>query len=176
MPCGKGWRRQTTGNCPLRRFAANLFISRTGEIKLGDFGVARLRSWDEAGEVAGKAYYVSPEVIEGEVSLAADLWASNVTLYELLTLERPFSGGTKALILEAIRQRRYRSVGELRPEISFALAGVVDRGFAREAAARFQSASEFARVLAPHYDERVGNPLAIAAVVRGLFGAGQARS
>jgi len=44
---------------------SNLFISRTGEVKLGDFGVARLRSWDEGGEVAGKPYDLSPEFIGG---------------------------------------------------------------------------------------------------------------
>ena len=50
----------------------------------------------------------------------------------------------------------------------------MDRGFSSEASARFQTAEEFAQALALHFDERVGNPLAIAAVVRGLFGANRA--
>jgi serine/threonine-protein kinase len=151
---------------------SNLFISRTGEIKLGDFGLAQLRSGRrEDGEVRGKAPYLSPEAIEGKVTPAADLWASNVTLYELLTLERPFAAESEAAVLDAIRQGRYRALRELRPEVPVALADVVDRGFSAKASARFQTAEEFAQALALHFDERVGNPLAIAAVVRGLFGA-----
>ena len=118
----------------------------------------------------GKAPYLSPEAIEGKVTPAADLWASNVTLYELLTLERPFAAESEAAVLDAIRQGRYRALRELRPEVPVALADVVDRGFSAKASARFQTAEEFAQALALHFDERVGNPLAIAAVVRGLFG------
>jgi serine/threonine protein kinase len=155
---------------------SNVFISRTGEIKLGDFGIARVRSgWREDGDVAGKPHYLSPEAIDGEVTPAADLWASNVTLYELLTLERPFSGDTEAQVLEAIRERQYRPIRELRPELPEPLAEIVDRGFAEKASSRFRTAVEFGEALAPHFDERVGNPLAIAAVVRGLFGASPAR-
>ncbi len=155
---------------------SNLFISRTGEIKLGDFGVAQIRSGrPDSGEVAGKPHYLSPEAIEGQATGAVDLWASNVTLYELLTLERPFQGNSEAEVLDAIRGRRYRPIRELRPELPLALAEIVDRGFAKKISARFQTAAEFAEALSPHCDERVGNPLAIAAVVRGLFGAGQVR-
>ncbi len=154
---------------------SNLFISRMGEIKLGDFGVARLWSGRrDDGEVRGKAPYLSPEAMDGKVTPAADLWASNVTLYELLTLERPFAADSGPKLLDAIRQGRYRSLRELRPEVTIALAGVVDRGFSSEASARFQTAEELAQALALHFDERVGNPLAIAAVVRGLFGAKRA--
>ncbi len=154
---------------------SNLFISRTGEIKLGDFGVARLWSGRrEDGEVRGKAPYLSPEAMDGKVTPAADLWASNVTLYELLTLERPFAAETGPAVLDAIRQGRYRSLRELRPEVTVALAGIVDRGFSSEASARFRTAEKFAQALALHFDERVGNPMAIAAVVRGLFGANRA--
>jgi len=154
---------------------SNLFISRTGEVKHGDFGVARFGSGRrEDGEVRGKAPYLSPEAVDGKVTPAADLWASNVTLYELLTLQRPFAAATPPKVLEAIRQGRYRPLRELRPEVTMALAGVVDRGFSRQASARFQTAEEFGRALALHFDETVGTPLAIAAVVRGLFGAARA--
>ncbi len=53
-----------------------------------------------------------------------------------------------------------------------ALEAVLERGFARDPAKRFPSAAEYARALEPLYDPNVGTPLAIAAVVRGLFGAG----
>lgn len=149
---------------------SNLFISRMGEVKLGDFGVARVQQLSEDGEVQGKVHYLSPEAIEGQLTPAVDLWASTVTLYELLTLERPFTGPSDAAVLEAIRHRRYRPIRQLRPELAAPLADAVDRGFAQAPSARFGTAAEFADTLSGLFDERIGNPLAIAAVVRGLFG------
>lgn len=152
---------------------SNLFISRVGEIKLGDFGVSRVLVDGklQGGEVLGKPYYLSPESLLGEVSPEADLWAATVVLYELLTLERPFLGGSPDEVFAAIWSRQYRPLRELRPDVPEALEAVVDRAFSAKPAERFPTAEEFAHALTPHYDERVGTPLAIAAVVRGLFGA-----
>jgi serine/threonine-protein kinase len=154
---------------------SNVFISRVGEIKLGDFGVARVRVGGSlqggGGEVLGKPYYLSPEALRGLISPEVDLWAATVVLYELLTLVRPFTGSTPEEVFGNIRARRYRPLRSLRPEVPEALEAVVARAFAEHPEERFPSAEEFARALEPHYDERVGTPLAIAAVVRGLFGA-----
>jgi serine/threonine-protein kinase len=152
---------------------SNLFISRVGEIKLGDFGVSRVLVDGklQEGEVLGKPYYLSPESLLVEVSPEADLWAATVVLYELLTLERPFTGATPDEVFQAIRSRAYRPLRELRPEVPEALEDVVRRAFSERPEDRFTTAESFAQALAPHYDERVGTPLAIAAVVRGLFGA-----
>ncbi|WIG96609.1 serine/threonine-protein kinase [Myxococcus sp. SDU36] len=152
---------------------SNVFISRVGEIKLGDFGVSRVLVDGklQGGDVLGKPYYLSPESLLGEVSPEADLWAATVVLYELLTLERPFTGPTPEAVFNAIRARQYRPLRELRPDIPEALEAVVARAFAERPEDRFPTAEEFAQALTPHYDERVGTPLAIAAVVRGLFGA-----
>ena len=150
---------------------SNLFISRMGEVKLGDFGVARVRRWGGGeGDIAGKVHYLSPEAIEGQLTPAADLWAATVTLYELLTLQRPFSGPSNSAVIEAIQRRQYRPLRELRPELAGPLAAVVDRALALEPSARFSSADELAQTLTGLFDERIGTPLAIAALVRGLFG------
>lgn len=156
---------------------SNLFISRTGEIKLGDFGVARVRTGtltpalEDETDVLGKPFYVSPEALVGEVARPMDLWAANVVLYECLTLERPFSGKDPLEVFDAIRRGQFRRPREVRPEIPAALEEVLLRAFSPEPEARFESAADFAQALAPHYDERIGTSLAIAAVVRGLFGA-----
>jgi len=151
---------------------SNLFISRMGEIKLGDFGVARVfvDGSREGGEVLGKPYYLSPESLRGIVTPEADLWAATVVLYELLTLERPFTGNTPEEVFFNIRHRRYRPIHVLRPEVPELLEELVSRGFAARIEDRFATAEAYAQALAPHYDELVGTPLAIAAVVRGLFG------
>jgi serine/threonine-protein kinase len=151
---------------------SNLFISRMGEIKLGDFGVARVffdGSRDQR-EVLGKPYYLSPESLRGIVTPEADLWAATVVLYELMTLERPFTGNTPEDVFLNIRHRRYLPMHALRPEVPELLEEVVSRGFAARLEDRFPTADSYAKALMPHYDELVGTPLAIAAVVRGLFG------
>jgi eukaryotic-like serine/threonine-protein kinase len=151
---------------------SNLFISRIGEIKLGDFGVSRVLVDGklQGGEVLGKPYYLSPESLQGAVSPDADLWAASVVLYELLTLGRPFVGSTPEEVFAGILSRKYRPLSKARPDVPRALDAVLERAFAENPEDRFPSAEEYARALAPHLDERVGTPLAIAAVVRGLFG------
>jgi serine/threonine-protein kinase len=99
-----------------------------------------------------------------------DLWAANVVLYELLTLQRPFTGSSPEEVFTKIVYRDYMPPSLIRPEIPEALDEIIHRGFAVNPEDRFPSAEAFAEALTPHYDERVGTPLAIAAVVRGLFG------
>jgi serine/threonine-protein kinase len=149
---------------------SNFFVSRTGELVLGDFGVAR--SLIEVGpdQVMGKPYYLSPEAVEGHLSASVDLWAVAVTLYELLTLQRPFLGKTSAEVFNAIRASRYIQVRELRPDVPAKVEGLIARAFDVDPAMRFQTAREFAEELKSLYDERIGTPLAVSSVVRGLFG------
>jgi eukaryotic-like serine/threonine-protein kinase len=148
---------------------SNFFVSRDGELKLGDFGVAR--SLLEGNEtMLGKTFYLSPEAIQGHLTPAVDLWAAAVTLYELLTLQRPFSGETPEEAFEAIAHSRYTPILELRPDLSPKLAGVVARALDEDVNLRYATAAEFAFSLQAHTDERVGTPLAISAMVRGLFG------
>jgi serine/threonine-protein kinase len=149
---------------------SNLFISRTGDIKLGDFGVARGFIDAGAAEVMGKPYYLSPETLNGVISPATDLWAATVTLFELLTLTRPFAGKTPDEVFAKVKSGERALLKDLRPEVPPVVAAVIDRGFAPDPAQRFPNAAAYAKALAPLYDERVGTPLAISAVVRGLFG------
>ena len=153
---------------------SNVFISRVGDIKLGDFGVSRtfLNNGDDS-PIAGKAHYLSPEALEGDIDFNTDLWAAAVTLYELLTLERPCGGENPTTVLKNVRKRKLTPVRKLRPEVPKELEEVLTRAFLKKPKDRFQSAAEFAAALVPHFDERIGTPLAIAAVVRGLFGASE---
>lgn len=148
---------------------SNLFISRTGDIKLGDFGVARGLIDSGHGEVMGKPYYLSPETLNGVVAPSADLWAATVTLYELLTLHRPFTGKKADEVFAAIRAGDRVPLKERRADVPPAIAAVIDRGFAPDERDRFPNAAAMAKALQPLYDERVGTPLAISALLNGLF-------
>jgi len=105
------------------------------------------------------------------VTVETDLWSAAVILYELLTNQRPFQGETRDQVFTSIRGRLYQPVIEVRPEVSQELSEIIDRAFSEAQADRFADAADFAIALDPHYDDRLGTPLAIAAVVRGLFGA-----
>ncbi|MCE9672277.1 serine/threonine protein kinase [Myxococcus stipitatus] len=149
----------------------NVLLSRAGEVKLADFGVARSRAGMTLdARRLGKQHYRSPELLAGEVSVAVDLWATAVLLYELLSLESPFPSGPEEEVEAAIRGGRVKPVRLSAPAVSDALALVLDRALAPHPAQRFTSARQFARALAAIADDRVATPLAVAAVVRGLVG------
>ncbi|HZI09356.1 MAG TPA: serine/threonine-protein kinase [Myxococcus sp.] len=150
----------------------NVLLSRTGEVKLADFGVARSRAgMTMDSRRLGKQHYRSPELIAGQVSVAVDLWAAAVLLYELLALESPFPNGPDEELESSIRGGRVTPIRMRVPEVSDALALVLDRALSPSPSQRFSSAEQFARALRALSDDRVATPLAVAAVVRGLMGA-----
>ena len=152
---------------------SNVFISRLGEIKLGDFGVALAAGAElPAGAAAfGKIHYLAPEQIRGErPTPATDLFALGAMTFELLTNAHAFPGRDVNEVGQAILAGRLRAPSEVRPEIPFELDVLVLRCLAPKGAERWPSAAAFAAEVASRYDPAIGTPLAIASVVRGLFG------
>lgn len=90
---------------------SNLMLRADGSVVLTDFGLAReygLPSATLTGEFAGTPHYVSPEQARGqtaELGPASDVFSFGATLYEILTLEKPFDAATTHDVLEAIRRR-----------------------------------------------------------------------
>jgi len=152
---------------------SNLFISRLGEIKLGDFGIAKVRSLgdgDQAGTLWGKLAYLAPEQLERRpLSPQVDLWGAATILYEALTNQRAIRGADNDQMQEALRAGRIAGVESLRPDIPSGLGDVVHRALQIDPASRYASAQEFAEALEPFHDEISGGALGIASVVRGLF-------
>jgi serine/threonine protein kinase len=151
---------------------SNVFVSRLGEIKLGDFGVALTPGASPGGARAfGKIRYLAPEQIRGEPPTPrSDIFALGAVFFELLTNEPAFPGRDANEVGQRILQGKLRAPSELRSEIPFELDAMVLRCLSPEASDRYASAAAFAAEVATRYDPSIGTPLAIAAVVRGLFG------
>jgi serine/threonine protein kinase len=134
---------------------SNIYMSKDGKVKLGDFGIARsttrttLRS--EAGQVLkGKFAYLAPEQVAGEPSdHRADLFSLGTVLAEIL-LNRPlFPGGGQLAILLAIRDCKVDALQEIRTRLPPGLFEVLQRALSRNPSSRFPNATEFAQALAP---------------------------
>ncbi len=152
---------------------SNVFVSRLGEIKLGDFGVALTPGATPGGAGAlGKIHHLAPEQLRGGVvTPRTDLFALGSVLFELLTNQRAFPGTTVDEVGQRILRGELRAPSALRPEVPPALDALTLRCLAARPEDRVASAAAFADEIAGLYDPGVGTPLAIAAVVRGLFGA-----
>jgi serine/threonine protein kinase len=151
----------------------NVFISRRGEVKLGDFGVARAVGEGRGQAAFGKVRYLAPEQLRGEgVRPSTDVFALGAVLFELLTNQPAIPGDDPQDVARRILAGERRAPSSLRPEIPFELDELVLRALGPHD--RIETAAEFDQLVDGRYDPRVGTDLAIAAVVRGLFGAEEA--
>lgn len=85
----------------------NVFMTRSGIAKLGDFGIAKVLSStaDNAKTIVGTPYYLSPEIIENKpYNFKSDIWSLGVLLYEMCALKPPFNGASlHILALQIVR-------------------------------------------------------------------------
>ena len=88
----------------------NIFLTKNGSIKIGDFGIAKALSKtnSNAMTVIGTPYYFSPEIINGEpYNYKTDIWSLGVVLYELCTLKLPFDSNNIAQLSMKILKGNY---------------------------------------------------------------------
>ena len=136
----------------------NVFLRVDGGVKILDFGLARLKtaaaptSHDlpdvRVSSLAGTAGYIAPEQILGaEPDARSDLFALGVTLYEMLSGERPFKGNGALETLNATLTLQPVDLRAVCPNASPSLAGIVMRLLEKAPESRFQSADELIKAL-----------------------------
>jgi serine/threonine-protein kinase len=132
----------------------NILISKRGEVKVTDFGLAKARTQLERtdpGVVKGKFSYLSPEVAKGQpIDARADIFALGVCLWEMLAGRRLFLGDTDYETVQAVSAARVPSLVGVHPEVDPEFDALVRHALEKDPADRYQTAREFGDALASY--------------------------
>ncbi|MPY99869.1 MAG: Stk1 family PASTA domain-containing Ser/Thr kinase [Actinophytocola sp.] len=127
---------------------ANVMISKTGAVKVMDFGIARAlhdgqAAMTQTAAVIGTAQYLSPEQARGEsVDARSDVYAAGCVLYELITGEPPFTGDSPVAVAYQHVREDASAPSLINPNISPELDAVVLKALTKGPANRYQSSAE----------------------------------
>lgn len=129
----------------------NILISRTGEVKITDFGVARgedMPHLTSTGQVIGTPFYMSPEQAEGkEVTPRSDIYSIGIVMYEMITGKKPFTGENAHAITAKIIRGRYPSPLWNSPHHSLRVSSIIHRAMGKGLNQRYESAGQIVRDL-----------------------------
>ena len=140
---------------------ANIFMTPTGQVKVLDFGLAKLvhnlggegdgadNSLTAVGVIPGTAVYMSPEQARSEaIDARSDLFSFGVVLYEMSTGKKPFTGNNSLVTLDAVLHAKPTPPRDLNPKIPIELEGIIGKAMEKDRQHRYQSAAEMRSDLA----------------------------
>jgi serine/threonine-protein kinase len=130
----------------------NLLVTPAGEVKVADFGLARVLADDlsltRTGMTVGTPLYMSPEQAQGQaVDARSDLYSLGATVYHLLAGRPPFTGPTGVSVVMGHLTKPPEPLAAVRPDLPPAVAGIVDRLLAKDPAERFASPHELVQAV-----------------------------
>ncbi len=130
---------------------SNIMISYAGDVKIGDFGVAKAaiqRNLTESGTLKGKVGYMSPEQVMGErIDARSDVFAAGIVFFEALSMSRLFTGGSDLDVMLRVRDADIRESLQRAEPMPSDLRDIVKRSLSRHREERYQSAGEFYQAL-----------------------------
>lgn len=119
----------------------NIHVQATGQVKILDFGLARLGGSDltRTGIVMGTPNYMSPEQVMGErVDSRSDVFAAGAVFYELLTNQKPFDGDSVHAILYQVVHRDPQPARQWNPDLPQELAAIIETAMQKSIDARYK--------------------------------------
>ncbi|MFE2555647.1 Stk1 family PASTA domain-containing Ser/Thr kinase [Streptomyces sp. NPDC059352] len=147
---------------------ANVMLTRTGQVKVMDFGIARAMgdagmTMTQTAAVIGTAQYLSPEQAKGEqVDARSDLYSSGCLLYELLTVRPPFVGDSPVAVAYQHVREEPQPPSNFDHEITPEMDAIVLKALVKDPDYRYQSADEMRADIEACLD---GQPVAAAAAM-----------
>ncbi|MFJ6646614.1 Stk1 family PASTA domain-containing Ser/Thr kinase [Streptomyces sp. NPDC091290] len=127
---------------------ANVMLTRNGQVKVMDFGIARAMgdsgmTMTQTAAVIGTAQYLSPEQAKGEqVDARSDLYSTGCLLYELLTVRPPFVGDSPVAVAYQHVREEAQAPSVFDPEITPEMDAIVLKALTKDPNYRYQSADE----------------------------------
>ena len=135
---------------------ANIFLTPSGQVKVLDFGLAKLvhnvgtdddagadNSLTAVGVIPGTAVYMSPEQARSDtVDARSDLFSFGVVMYEMATGKKPFAGANSLVTLDAVLHSKPVPPRQLNPKVPIELEGIIGKAMEKDRNHRYQSAAE----------------------------------
>ena len=139
----------------------NIMFSGHGEVKIADFGLARLSNAEtrltQEGYTLGTPLYMSPEQVEGKpLDVRSDIYSLGVTCYHMLAGQPPFHGDTALNVAVQHLKGTPDDLGELRPDLPPALCRLIHKMFARKPEDRCQRPRALGRAAGDRRGQRPG--------------------